>query len=77
MQKYKKMKYKSTSVLLAVFLSFFAWLYTYDEDRYKFWTGCLLSVLLVWTFVVPIGVWLWVIIDVCRRRKDFYECYFN
>jgi hypothetical protein len=28
---------KSTAILLAVFFSFWAWLYTYKQDAWKFW----------------------------------------
>ena len=32
-------KSKVASVLLAVFLGFWTWLYTYKKDRWKFWLG--------------------------------------
>ncbi len=32
-------KSKLTSVLLAVFLSYWTWLYTYKRDHVKFWWG--------------------------------------
>jgi hypothetical protein len=35
----KATKSKTAAVLLAVFLSFWTWLYTYRTDRWKFWTG--------------------------------------
>lgn len=38
-------KSKLTSILLAVFLTFFTWLYTYKRDWWKFWLGLVLSAL--------------------------------
>jgi hypothetical protein len=38
-------KSKVVSILLAVFLTFFTWLYTYKRDWWKFWLGLLLSAL--------------------------------
>jgi hypothetical protein len=32
-------KSKAVSILLAVFLGFWTWLYTYKKDGWKFWTG--------------------------------------
>jgi hypothetical protein len=32
-------KSKVASILLAVFLTFWTWLYTYKKDGWKFWTG--------------------------------------
>ncbi len=36
-------KNKIVSILLAVFLTFGTWLYTYKRDGWKFWLGLLLS----------------------------------
>jgi hypothetical protein len=36
-------KSKLVSILLAVFLTFFTWLYTYKKDGWKFWLGLFLS----------------------------------
>jgi uncharacterized membrane protein YczE len=38
-------KSKTTSVLLAVFLGGWTWLYTYKKDAWKFWVGLGLGVL--------------------------------
>ena len=49
-------KSKLTAVLLAVFLSFWTWLYTYKRNAWKFWTGMAVMVvlmgLMVWATVV-------------------------
>src|SRR4051794_31413280 len=47
-------KSKTTAVLLAVFLSFWTWCYTYKTNTAKFWTGlalCIISVPLDLVFV--------------------------
>jgi hypothetical protein len=36
-------KSKSTAVLLAVFLGFWSWLYTYRANKVRFWTGLSVS----------------------------------
>ena len=36
-------KSKIVSILLAVFLTFWTWLYTYRRDAWKFWLGLILS----------------------------------
>jgi uncharacterized membrane protein YvbJ len=36
-------KNKVVSILLAVFLTFWTWLYTYKRDWWKFWLGLIIS----------------------------------
>ena len=49
-------KSKATSVLLAVFLGFWSWLYTYKRDGRKFWLGLGISLV----FTAPSYRWfLW------------------
>ena len=40
-------KSKSTALILAILLGFWAWLYTYKKDDWKFWSGSILSFLLI------------------------------
>lgn len=40
----RKGKSKTVSILLAVFLSFWTWLYTYKRDKSKFWIGLGVSI---------------------------------
>lgn len=53
------------AVLLAVFLSFWTWVYTYRRDSWKFWIGLVLNFVGVMTviffvgLVILFGVWLW------------------
>ena len=36
-------KSKAVSILLAMFLTYWTWLYTYKRDGWKFWLGLILS----------------------------------
>jgi ABC-type glycerol-3-phosphate transport system substrate-binding protein len=65
-------------VALAVLLAFWTWLYTYDRDRGKFWTGLVIdvvSVALVWTgvgWLGLVGVWIWSIVATTSRPASEY-----
>jgi len=69
-------KSKSTAVLLAVFLSFWTWCYTYKRDAWKFWLNLVLGVLTVGIWTLFVGYW-WAIIDAARRPASFYENFPN
>ena len=72
-------KPRAVAVVLAVFLSFWSFLYTYKAAPWKFWLGLGLAlfafVLLfaggatkiapfaVLGVLIPLGVWIWAIID--------------
>ena len=43
----KRVKYKTTAIMLAVFLHFWSWLYTYYKNKHKFWIGLGLSLALI------------------------------
>ena len=67
-------KSKSTAVLLAVFLSFWSWLYTYRKNTWKFWVGLGVAVLLSWMyFLPPIAVWIWAIVDNATKPDSFFQ----
>jgi hypothetical protein len=80
-------KNKSTAVLLAIFLGYVTWMYTYEKDAWKFWTAfaiTLANIILslitfgVWLFVaIPagIGIWIWGIVDVAAKPQQFYDLY--
>jgi len=63
-------KDKTVAVILAVFLSFWTWCYTYQKDAWKFWLNLGLSVVTlgIWGIVA----WIWAIVDVARRPEEFY-----
>ncbi|MDP3063551.1 MAG: zinc ribbon domain-containing protein, partial [Chloroflexota bacterium] len=72
-------KSKTASVLLAVFLASWTWVYTYKRDGWKFWTAVgigavnlilVLATLGIWLFVgwiVGFGIWLWALIDTIAK----------
>ena len=79
-------KSKVAAILLAVFLAFWSWLYTYREDGVKFWIGfashtvsLILTVLTgVWVFVwilIGFGFWIWAIIDTAIKSDEWYANY--
>lgn len=63
---------KNTAVVLAVFFSFWAWLYVFtEENQWKFWLNlCLTIVTLgIWGIVA----WIWAIIDLALKPIGYYE----
>jgi hypothetical protein len=74
---------KSTAVLLAVFLSFWTWLYTFQRDKVKFWWGLGLGIFGVITsfFIIGgfilLGVWIWAIVDSATKSEFWYQQYPN
>jgi hypothetical protein len=80
-------KSKTVAVLLAVFLGFFTWLYTYRTDSWKFWLALgvfianfvlIIITLGIWVLVswaVAVGLWVWAIIDVAMKPNEWYERY--
>jgi hypothetical protein len=74
---------KGAAILLAVFLSFWTWVYTYKRDAAKFWIGLVLGVLGAFTalfivgFLLVFGVWIWAIIDTAAKSDTWYQQYPN
>ena len=68
-------KKKSTAVLLAVLCSLWTFLYSYREDYTKFWILLVMNLCLFWTLIVPIGIWVYAMVEVCGRPKEWYENY--
>ena len=68
-------KDRGTAIILAIFFGVFAWIYTWKFDKSKFWGGLIAGVFLGWTIIVPIGLWLWVLIDMCTKPKDQFTNY--
>ncbi len=80
-------KSKVASILLAVFLSYWTWLYTYREDAVKFWVSLglsigffifgLLTLGIGWLigFFVWTGIWIWAIVDTATKNEDWYATY--
>jgi hypothetical protein len=80
-------KSKVASILLAVFLGYWTWLYTYKKDGWKFWTGIGLSIFVVilvvatfgiaalFTWVISLGIWIWAIVDTAIKSDSWYYSY--
>lgn len=75
-------KDKTVAILLAVFLSWWTWLYTYQQDSTKFWVGLGVGIfgtlmLLVFGlgFFILLGLWIWAIVDVAIRPEEWYRSY--
>ena len=68
-------KEKTVSVLLAVFLAQWTWLYTYKRDAALFW-GNLIAVILTGGFWILVA-WPWAIIHTCVRPESFYRQFPN
>jgi len=71
----QKKKSKTTAVVLAVLFGVLAWVYTYKDDAWKFWLNFLLT-------IVTCGIWgifayVWVIIDMAIREKEYFEDYYS
>ena len=85
-------KNKEVSLLLAIFLSFWTWLYTVEKDWWKFVVGLVVGIggaFLVFyleeTVSVPFivlpalncAVWIWAIVDVAIKKNEWYRSYFK
>lgn len=77
-------KSKTTAVVLAVFLSFWTWLYTYQKDNWKFWTGLGLGILGIiltastgFGVFIHLGVGIWAIIDAAVKPASYYQNFPN
>lgn len=72
-------KTKTTAILLAIFLSFWTWVYTYKKDMWKFWVG-LVTAIVLGIFTAGIGaalVWVWAIVDVAIKPDSYYQQFPN
>ena len=57
-------------VIAGIFLGMLG-VHNFYAERYSRGAAqILLSVLLCWTFVVPVVVWLWALVEVCTIRED-------
>jgi hypothetical protein len=85
----EKSKNKEVALLLAIFLSYWTWLYTAEKDWWKFLVslvlGIALAVLHVKTDLIPtimlptinIALWIWAIVDVAIKKDEWYRSYFG
>ena len=68
-------KDKTAAILLSVFLGFWAWIYTWEVDQWKFWVG--LGVTIVTFGVAGIAFQIWAIVDAASRPPEFYMNYYG
>ena len=80
-------KSKTTSVLLAIFLGPWTWVYTYKKDAWKFWVGLAVAILsgilavvtwgisLGFSWIFGLGVWVWAIADTASKKDEWYRSY--
>ena len=81
-------KIKAVGVVLAIFFSFFSWLYTYKKNAGKFWLCLALNIIPIILYNTaggPFGVlfawllnslfWLWAIIYNAAKPSQFFEKY--
>ena len=77
-------KSRTTAILLAVFLSAWAWLYTYRADKNKFWLSMGASVFLqLVNLAIPgigllgLGLYVWALVDIIQKDESWYRSYWN
>ena len=71
-------KSKTGAVLLAVFLSYWTWVYTYQEDSWKFWLGLAGSFFGIFLLFVPtLAIYIWAIIDTATKTDEWYKKYYK
>ena len=63
-------KSKSAAVVLAVFFSYWSWLYTYKRSRIKFWIA--FSISTIWSFI-----YLTTGIDAISSKQSINYCFAN
>jgi len=69
-------KSKAIAILLAIFLSYWTWLYTYRKDYVKFWLGLILSVIGIFLLLLPnLIVWVWSMVDTAIKPQSWYDNY--
>ena len=75
-RKNRTIRKRSTAVWLAVLLSYWTWAYTYRDDAWKFWLGFALCITGLFMLLIPnLIVWIWSIVDVCKKDDAWYEEY--
>jgi hypothetical protein len=69
-------KTKGVMVVLAIFFGYFAWIYTYRYDAWKFWLNLVMNVFLFWTIIIPLVSWIWAIVDAGTYNDEVLESYY-
>ena len=78
---------KKIAIILAIFIGFWAWLYTYSKDAWKFWVGLGLAIVdvilavvtfgysLFFTWIIGVGIWIWAVVDTSVKKDQWYSSY--
>jgi hypothetical protein len=70
----KKTKSKNTSILLAIFLGVWAWVYTFEEDSTKFWIGMILIAASVITAGLSgVASWIWAVVEISSHSDEKFK----
>jgi cation transport ATPase len=69
-------KSKTAAVLLAVFLTFWTWCYTYKRDAWKFWLNLVFSIVTLGIWAITVA-WVWAILDAAIKPTEYYEQFPN
>ncbi|MBC8388050.1 MAG: zinc ribbon domain-containing protein [Actinobacteria bacterium] len=77
---YVQNKDKTIAIILAIFLGFWTWIYTWQKDQWKFWVslGITLGITIItlgYGGFIGIAFWIWSIIDVSVKPIEFYNNY--
>ena len=80
-------KSKSFAIILAIFFSYFSWIYTYRRNGLKFWIafwGCsaVIGIFVhfygeLFIYFGVFAVWIWSLIDNLVKPNSFYDNYPN
>lgn len=84
-------RFKTTAILLAIFLGPWTWLYTYKKDRWKFFPSILIDLggwtawallpeqlsTVIHSFWLPsfLGIWLIAVITSIARKNEWYQTF--
>lgn len=82
MKQIKRPKSKETAIVLAVLLSYWTWIYTWNEDWQKWIIALLfppvafiLNKSIYIFYLISLGVWIWAIIDRAVKPREQYQNY--
>ncbi|HLZ14920.1 MAG TPA: hypothetical protein VKQ34_02910 [Candidatus Saccharimonadales bacterium] len=64
------LKNKTAAIVFAAIFGFWAWVYTYQKDAWKFWLNLVLNVLTFGFF--GIASWIWSLIDLAVHPEEWY-----
>ena len=69
-----KIRTKTNAIVLAFFLGYWSWVYTYEKTKKLFWINLVLTVMTIgiWAFFA----WIWAIIYYSVKSYKYYEDYY-